>query len=186
MNSSSAISVSSQALLVVDAQNGAMEETFSRGKVTSAISRLVDSARKIGVPLVWIQHEDEGMPNGSPQWEIVPELCPASNEIRVSKTYSDSFADTDLEKILSSLGVTHVYLCGAQSDACIRSTLFGALYRGFDATLVTDAHTTVERSQVGYTAEQAIALVNLMASYTLLPHVRSSVATADTAFPGEL
>ena len=38
---------------------------------------------------------------------------------------------------------------GAQTDACIRSTLHGAFARGYDATLVSDAHTTEDLSAWG-------------------------------------
>ena len=38
---------------------------------------------------------------------------------------------------------------GAQTDMCIRSTLHGALVRGYDATLVSDAHTTEDMTQWG-------------------------------------
>jgi len=43
-------------------------------------------------------------------------------------------------------------VAGAQTDACIRSTLHGALVGGYDATLVSDAHTTEDQTAPGRTA----------------------------------
>jgi hypothetical protein len=40
------------------------------------------------------------------------------------------------------LGATHVVLAGAATNWCIRATAYGALERGYDLTLVKDAHTT--------------------------------------------
>ena len=41
---------------------------------------------------------------------------------------------------------------GAETDACVRSTLHGAFVRGYDATLVGDAHTTGRQVGVGRAA----------------------------------
>ena len=38
---------------------------------------------------------------------------------------------------------------GAQTEECIRGTLHGALVRGYDATLVGDAHTTEDLREWG-------------------------------------
>jgi len=83
---------------------------------------------------------------GSDQWRIVSELTPDEAEQLVAKTYGDSFEETDLEAILSGLGVGRLIVAGAQTDACIRSTLHGAITRGYDAILVSDAHTTEDLS----------------------------------------
>jgi nicotinamidase-related amidase len=73
----------------------------------------------------------------------------------VPVVYGDSFEDTTLEIVLSGLGVT-------QTDACIRSTLHGAFARGYDATLVSDAHTTEDQTAWGAPApDQVIAHTNL-------------------------
>ena len=77
------------------------------------------------------------------------ELKPDDAEPLVEKNYGDAFEDTNLEKVLSGLGVGRLVVAGAQTDACIRSTLHGAFARGYDATLVSDAHTTEDQSSWG-------------------------------------
>ena len=150
------------ALLVVDVQNGVVEGAPGRDDVLANIGSLVDRARREGVPVVWVQHFDEGLARGSDAWRIVPELSPDDAEPLVEKSYGDSFEDTRLEAVLSDLGVGRLVVVGAQTDVCIRSTLHGALARGYDATLVSDAHTTEDLTAWGAPPpEQVIAHTNL-------------------------
>jgi nicotinamidase-related amidase len=150
------------ALLVVDVQNRALEGAHERDAVVANVGRLVEKARREGVPVVWVQHSDEQLPRGSDEWRIVPELSPGEAEPLVEKNYGDSFEDTVLESVLSGLEVGRLVVAGAQSDWCVRSTLHGALVRGYDAILVADAHTTEDLTAWGAPPpEQVIAHTNL-------------------------
>jgi hypothetical protein len=80
----------------------------------------------------------------------------------VHKRFGDSFEGTDLEDVLAAAGIGHVVVAGAQTDACIRSTIHGAFTRGYDVTLVGDAHTTEDLSDYGAPPPgQVIAHTNL-------------------------
>src|ERR1700704_2443693 len=122
------------ALLVIDVQNGVVEGAHERDAVVKNVGSLVEKARREQVPVVWVQHNDEQLERGSDNWRIVPELKPRDAEPLVEKNYGDSFEDTTLEKVLSGLGVGRLVVAGAQTDACIRSTLHGAFVRGSTAT----------------------------------------------------
>src|SRR5919201_453711 len=137
------------ALLVGDVQNGVVEDAHERDAVIANVAGLVERARQEGTPVVWVQHSDEHLARGSDDWRIVPELSPAEDEPLVEKNYGDSFEDTDLERVLSDLGVCRLVVVGAESDACVRSTLHGAFIRGYDTTLVGDAHTTGDQTAWG-------------------------------------
>ena len=150
------------ALLVIDVQNAAMAGSYQRDAVVANIGSLVEKARREHVPVIWVQHSDEELKRGSGDWQIVPELNPDGSEPLVEKHYGDSFESTELERVLDELQVGHLVVCGAQTDACIRSTLHGAFVRGYDATLVGDAHTTEDLSQWGApTPDLVIAHTNL-------------------------
>ena len=159
------------ALLVVDVQNGVVEGGHQRDAVVANIGTLVEKARQDGVPVVWVQHSDErGLTKGSDNWQIVSELRPDDAEPHVHKTYPDSFEDTNLEIVLADLGVGRLVVTGAQTDECIRSTLHGAITRGYDATLVSDAHTTEDQSEWGApTPDLVIAHTNLYWTYHQAP-----------------
>ena len=174
------------ALLVVDVQNGVVEGAPKRDAVVANIGNLVEKARRERVPVVWVQHSDEGLAKGSDEWRIVPELDPDEAEPLVEKSYGDSFEETTLESVLSGLGVGRLVVAGAQTDACIRSTLHGALVRGYDATLVSDAHTTEDQTAWGAPPpDQVIAHTNLYWTYQTAPgRTAGTVETKDVDFAG--
>jgi nicotinamidase-related amidase len=174
------------ALLVVDVQNGVVEAAHKRDAVVANIGNLVDRARRERVPVVWVRHSDEQLSTGTDDWRIVPELTPSDAESLVEKNFGDSFEDTTLETVLSDLGVGRLIIVGAQTDACIRSTLHGALVRGYDASLVSDAHTTEDQSAWGAPPpDQVIAHTNLYWSYQTAPgRTAGTVATKDVEFSG--
>src|SRR4051795_4984813 len=170
------------ALLVVDVQNGVVEGAHDRDGVIANINTLVDKARGEGVPVVWVQHNDpDNMPRDSEGWQYVPELKRDESEPLVHKQYGDSFEDTDLEDILAQHKVGRLVISGAQTDMCIRSTLHGALVRGYDATLVSDAHTTEDLTAWGAPPpEQVVAHTNLYWAEQRAPgRTAGTVPTAD-------
>ncbi len=173
------------ALVVIDVQVGVMAEAHEGDRVIENIATLVDRARAAGIPVVWVQHSASGMEEESAEWEIVSTLAPLANEPRVRKKYGDSFESTDLREVLDERDVSKLVIVGAQTDACVRSTLHGALARGYDATLVSDAHTTEDMRPWGspISPEQAIGYTNLYWSFSrTAEHAGSVVPTADVAF----
>lgn len=168
------------ALLVIDVQKGVVAGAPRRDEVIANIDTLVDAARVQDVPVIWVQHSDDGLERGSADWEYVEELVRLDTEPLVHKNYGDSFEDTELESLLAERGVGRVVVTGAQTDACIRSTLHGAFVRGYDVTLVGDAHTTEDLSEYGAPApEQVMAHTNLYWSFQSAPG--RSAGTVDTA-----
>src|SRR3954454_12212590 len=158
------------ALLVVDVQNGVVADAHERDAVVANVGSLVEQARREGVPVVWVQHSGEGLAKGSDEWRLVPELVPDDAEPLVEKTYGDAFEETELEDVLSGLGVGRLVVAGAQTDECVRSTLHGALVRGYDTTLVSDAHTTEDQTEWGAPPpDKVIAHTNLYWTYQTAP-----------------
>jgi hypothetical protein len=150
------------ALVVLDMQQGVVAEAHQRDAVVSNIAALVDRAREAGAPVVWVQHSDDRLEKGSGPWEYVPELRRREQEPVVHKSFSDAFDDTDLEQVLAAAAVGRLLVAGAQTDECIRSTIHGAFVRGYDVTLVSDAHTTEDLTEWGAPPpEQVIAHTNL-------------------------
>lgn len=174
------------ALVVIDVQNGVVGGAYHRDQVVANIGALVEKARDEGVPIVWVQHSDEGLEKGSEAWEYVPELVRQDAEPLVEKTFGDSFEATDLEEVLARAGVGHLVVAGAQTDACIRSTIHGAFTRGYDVTLVGDAHTTEDQSDWGAPPpDKVIAHTNLYWRFQDGPGRTAAVTeTKDVTFGG--
>ena len=173
------------ALLVIDVQTDVVRQAHQRNAVIAKVATLVDRARQQQVPIVWVQHsDDDNLIRGSDNWQIVPELHPAEREPLVEKRFGDAFEDTELETVLSGLGVGRVLIAGAATDECVRCTLHGALVRGYDTILVKDAHTTSDMTQWGAPPpEQVIAHTNLYWTYQAAPgRTAGTVAAADVEF----
>lgn len=173
------------ALLIVDVQQGVVANAHERDRVIANIDTVVQRARAAGTPVIWVQHADEGLPEGSDEWQYVAELRRDEGEPLVHKHFGDSFEETALEDVLAERKVGHLVVAGAQTDACIRSTLHGALVRGYDATLVEDAHTTDDPSQWGapLDAARVIAHTNLYLTWETAPgRAGGTVATDEVAF----
>jgi nicotinamidase-related amidase len=172
------------ALLVIDVQNGVVGEAYDRDNIVANIATLIDKARAAGVDVVWIQHNSSELVRDTENWQLVPELVRRESEPLVQKAYGDAFEETDLEPVLAGRGIGTLVISGAQTDECIRSTLHGAIARGYDATLVGDAHTTEDLSSFGApTPDKVIAHTNLYWQYHRAPgRTAGTVSTADVEF----
>jgi nicotinamidase-related amidase len=173
------------ALLVLDVQNDVMAGAHDRDGVIANIAVLLHKARAENVPVVWMQHsDDENLPEGSDGWRYVPELTQDESEPVLPKRYADAFEDTDLEAVLAERKVGRLIVSGAQTDECIRSTLHGAIVRGYDATLVSDAHTTEDLTPWGApTPDKVIDHTNLYwGNHTAPGRDAGTVSTGSVSF----
>ena len=173
-------------LVVIDVQQGVVDGAHRRDEVVAHIGDLVERARGNGVPVIWVQHSDDELTQGSDAWQYVPELVRAESEPLVHKSHGDSFEGTDLEQVLAAAGIGHLVVTGAESDACIRSTIHGAFTRGYDVTLVGDAHTAGDKSAWGAPpVDQVVAHTNLYWQFQTAPGRTAAVVdTADVVFTG--
>jgi len=174
-------------LLVIDVQNGVVQNAWRRNEIVETINQVVIKARSQNVPVVWVQHHDEYLIQGSKDWEIVDELRPLSGETIIQKEWGDAFADTDLLSEIQLLGAECLIIVGAQSDACIRMTKYGALYRGYSVKLVGDAHTTESGSVGGtqFTAEWIIAYENAVAMNSNIPNACCELVSSAEIWPSK-
>lgn len=170
-------------LIVVDVQVGVMSGAWDAARIVENVSRSVQRARAQGIPVIWVQHADQALVHGSPAWCWVPELVPAEGERLIHKQFNSSFEQTPLDEELARLGATHVVLAGAATNWCIRATAYGALERGYDLTLVKDAHTTSTMEfPDGATieAESIVRELNLAMTWLSYPGRTSGTAPAET------
>lgn len=177
-------------LLVVDVQAGVMSGAWDSERVVANVARAVERARADDVPVIWVQHSDEELRHGSPEWQLVPQLVPAEDEPVIHKNFNSAFEQTGLEDELAKVGATHVALAGAATNWCIRATAYGALSMGYDLTLIEDAHTT-ESMDLGngttIEASNVIDELNVCMTWVSYPGRTTGTATAekvDFATPG--
>lgn len=169
-------------LLVVDVQVGVVAQAWDAPRVVANVAKSVARARERGVPVVWVQHEDEHLAHGTPAWQWVPELRPATGEPLVHKRFNSAFEQTALPEELEKLGATHVVLAGAATNWCIRATAYGALDRGYDLTLVSDAHTTESMEPEDGPVIEAARIVdelNIAVAWLSYPGRTSGITTTE-------
>ncbi|WP_148614119.1 isochorismatase family protein [Nocardioides rubriscoriae] len=174
-------------LLVVDVQHGNTADALDRDGVVSRIRGLIERARADDVPVLWIQHEAGPFVPGSDPWQIVEAVRPPDGEAVIGKQYLDAFVETDLRDRLDVLGATRLVICGAATDACIRSTAARSQVEGYDTVLVADGHTTdtgpwpldlPDGTTVPVGAREMIAFTNFFVADTDYPGVTTEVVSA--------
>jgi len=171
-------------LVVVDVQVGVMRDSWDAPRACDRQGGAHGRARAQNVPVVWVQHSSDELPEGSAAWNWVPELVPAPGELRVHKRHPSSFEATPLEAELAALGASHITLAGAQTNWCMRATAYAALERGYDLTLVKDAHTTEPLVLGNGTRVEAAAMIddlNVAMTWLSYPGRTTSTATAEEA-----
>jgi nicotinamidase-related amidase len=177
------------ALVVIDVQEamfgpGQQPPVFQAVKVVANIATLLSKARSAGAMVVYIQHHDQvdpAMQPGTPGFAIRAAIAPEPDETVVVKRICDCFTQTNLEQVLREAGIRRLVTCGIQSDFCVDSGSRGAMNRGFDVILASDAHTTWDDDVL--CAEQIIAHVNATLPNTSGPNARIQVKrTAEIQF----
>lgn len=174
-----------KALIVIDAQNIILKDCYQRDQKVVKMADAVDRARAAGIPVIWIQHSDQDIIEGSKEWEIVLELTPNAMEEVIGKHYRSSFVETSLHQRLQELGVGHIVVCGAESNNCVRHTIHSALELGYDVTLLQDAHTAVSFEWNGFIVDAPRVIdeqnTNFM-DYQLPGRKARSIPVAEAAF----
>jgi len=133
------------AVLVVDVQTGLVTGAYREAEVLASIARTIAHVRAENGVVVFIQHchaRYRPLMKGDPGWEVHAALDPRAGDLCVEKEASDSFYETALQSLLEAREVGHVYVTGLQTEFCVDATCRAALSRGFEVTLVSDAHTT--------------------------------------------
>ncbi len=169
-------------LVVVDVQVDVVKGAWEAPRTVGNMALAVERARAQGVPVIWVQHADDNLVKDSPGWQWVPELVPSADELLIHKHFNSSFEETSLDDQLAKLGATHIVLAGCATNWCIRATAYGALERGYDLTLVKDAHTTKTLDlENGLKLDAATLVQDLNIAMTWLSYPGRKNATATAA-----
>jgi nicotinamidase-related amidase len=165
------------ALLIIDVQRALCTgeyECFEIERIIENINGLSARAREAEIPVILIQHEEEGnlLQHGSEGWQLAGGLQTSPQDLRVRKTTPDSFYQTNLRQLLQKQGIDRLIICGLQTDYCVNATVRQALSLGYDVVLASDAHSTVDNGNMA--ADDIIAEHN-----TALARRTSAVSRID-------
>jgi nicotinamidase-related amidase len=165
------------ALLIIDVQVGIIDgfSAYLGQDVLECINKLRAKAHDSNIPVIYVQHDgQQGHPLevGSPGWQIHPEIKPNDADLIVRKRAADSFFETTLNQQLEAKGIKHLIIAGCMTEYCVDTTSRRAISMGYDVTLVSDAHTTIDNDRL--TASQIIAHHNaLLDGFDAGPHLIS-------------
>ena len=120
------------ALLVIDVQNEFFNLNQTCSDSLKAAIEYINAAiglfRKKNLPIVVIQHksEEEGLVPGYSGFDVPQSVKLEPQDMRIIKTYSNSFTRTGLAERLRDLGVDTVIVTGFCAEYCVLSTYKGA------------------------------------------------------------
>ena len=132
-----------KALIVIDMQVG-VSPLYHGDDVRSRIRERVDTFHRANKPVIFVQHTDEDLPLGSPQWQLVAGLGQQPSDFYVRKTHADSFYHTNLTDVLTSVDARTIEICGAEIPYCLDATIKAAFDREYHIEL---AHGTVSMTE---------------------------------------
>ena len=104
--------------------------------------------------------------------------------MRVRKSATDSFYETELGDLLSERGITTVVVVGAATDFCVDATVRAAVSCGLNVDLVSDGHAPAAKGDpnANLTPEQIIAHHNRVLSKAIHPGGRVRLIKAADVF----
>jgi nicotinamidase-related amidase len=138
------------ALIVIDVQESFRQrpswQAVSNPDIAERVNRLVEAARAQGDLVVWVLHSEPGSGTvfdpASGHVHLVEELVPRDGEPVITKTSINAFTTTNLQQVLTTLGIRDLVICGIQTEQCCETTTRVAADLGFDVTFVTEATAT--------------------------------------------
>jgi len=132
-------------LLVVDVQNVLIESRpYNTRKVIDNIKKLIKSARKNNIEIVYVRHEEAGTPfeKGTLGWKIYNEVKPTDDEAIFDKNFNSAFLKTGLKAYLDSKFIKNIILVGLRTEYCVDATCKSAFDLGYNIIIPEETNTT--------------------------------------------
>ena len=133
-------------LLVIDVQKGIIDdELYACETFLDRVVRLIDTARKNNVEVIYVQHDDgpgSGFSAGDEDFEIADQAAPAKGEKVFTKTVCSSFSNKELAAYLEQQEDKRLMIVGLQTDFCIDATVKSAFERGFKVLIPEGTNST--------------------------------------------
>jgi biuret amidohydrolase len=92
----------------------------------------------------WVRELEErsGVPDllwsGNPAFRIRDELSPVANETIITKRSSGAFSTTDIDAVLTRMGIRDLVITGVSTNMCVESTARAAADLGYGCVIVDE------------------------------------------------
>ncbi len=126
----------------------------SRKELTKRINSLTDRARSDGIPIIWVRQEfrddlddaylimkmnkTKTTIAGTDGCKILAELQTDPKDYEIVKKRYSAFFDTELDNLLSDIGVNELIVAGINTHACIRTSVIDAYQRDMKVVIPRD------------------------------------------------
>lgn len=153
---------SNTALLVIDAQELiTSDKLYAFDKYIANVRTLIAEARKNGVEVIYVRHDDgEGKPlsKGNEGFDIYSGFAPETGERIFDKFVNSLFRESGLLEYLLKKGVKRLIVTGLQTDYCIDATVKCGFEHGFEMIVPEYCNSTFYNDFM--TAEQTYRYYN--------------------------
>ncbi len=138
-------------LLVVDTQKGITDERLHEfEKLKRNIRTLISAARKNGVEVVYVRHDDgpgTGFSAGDDEFDIFEEFAPEEKERIFDKTVNSAFHNsTGLVEYLAEKSEKKIMIAGLQTNFCIDATIKSGFEQGYEMIVPEYANSTFDNA----------------------------------------
>lgn len=136
---------SESAVVIIDAQNEYLNGKLPLPGVEAALDNiaiLLKAARAANAPVIHVQHKGRAgglFDPGADAFKLAPQAASQSGETIVEKPLPNSFAQTNLQDVLTKTGRKSLIVAGFMTHMCVSSTVRAALDLGYRTTVVADA-----------------------------------------------
>ena len=151
-------------VLVIDIQKGITDaRLYNFESFLDSTSRVIETARKNGVEVIYVQHDDgpgTGFSIGDVDFEIADQVKPAAGEKIYYKTINSCFGNAELADYLKDSGEKSLMIVGLQTNFCIDASVKSAFERGYEVIVPAGTNSTFDNAYM--TAETTYKYYNDM------------------------
>ena len=135
-------------LLVVDMQKALVdEELYDYEAFVDRVAKLIDSARKNDVEIIYVQHDagaGSGLSAGDEGFAIADAVAPREGEKVFVKTINSCFGNQDFKAYMEAQEDKRLMIVGLQTNYCIDATVKSAFERGFEVIVPEGTNSTFD------------------------------------------
>ena len=135
-------------LIVIDIQKGITDERlYDFDGFINNVTNIIDAARKNGVELIYVQHDDgpgTGFSVGDKDFEIAEQVAPIAGEKIFVKEINSFFGNQELTEYLEKEDDKDVMIVGLQTNFCIDASVKSAFERGFRVIIPEGTNSTFD------------------------------------------
>ena len=135
-------------LIVIDIQKGITDERlYDFDGFINNVTNIIDAARKNGVELIYVQHDDgpgSGFSVGDKDFGIAEQVAPIAGEKIFVKETNSFFGNKELTEYLEKEDDKDVMIVGLQTNFCIDASVKSAFERGFRVIIPEGTNSTFD------------------------------------------